>query len=163
MKLNYNIYENYSGGKPEEEKLLAEQMILVQVRKEYEQPERIVIRPKAKVWKDILLLLAVLTALISVLIIMHSSLPIKAGIFVMVCILSGLAYFAVLCRKLLLTLITIYQKYAPGFVRSACLFEPCCSEYMRRSVLKYGAVKGFIKGIKRILRCRYPNGGVDEP
>ncbi|MCR5730058.1 MAG: hypothetical protein K6G20_06875 [Ruminococcus sp.] len=66
MKLNYNIYENYSGGKPEEEKLLAEQMILVQVRKEYEQPERIVIRPKAKVWKDILLLLAVLAILLSI-------------------------------------------------------------------------------------------------
>lgn len=163
MKLNYNIYENYSGAVPENAKEIAEQMILAQVRQEYEQPERIVIRPKAKVWKDILLLLTVLTAMISALIIMHNSFSAKTGLFVMVCIFSGLGYFAVLGRKLLLTLITVYQKYAPGFVRSACLFEPCCSEYMRRSVLKYGAVKGSINCIKRILRCRYPNEGVDEP
>ena len=48
MKLNYNIYENYSGGKPEEDKSLAEQMILAQVRQKYEQPEGIMIRLKAK-------------------------------------------------------------------------------------------------------------------
>lgn len=66
-------------------------------------------------------------------------------------------------KRLLLTMILLYQKYASERTRSACLFEPCCSEYMRQSILKYGVWKGTTKGIKRIMRCRQPNGGIDLP
>jgi putative component of membrane protein insertase Oxa1/YidC/SpoIIIJ protein YidD len=31
------------------------------------------------------------------------------------------------------------------------------------AIEKYGVVKGVIKGIRRILRCNYPNGGIDYP
>ncbi|MCM1008391.1 MAG: membrane protein insertion efficiency factor YidD [Ruminococcus flavefaciens] len=62
----------------------------------------------------------------------------------------------------MIILISLYQKYAPESIRSACLFEPCCSEYMKLSIMKYGVIKGLFKGIKRILRYRYPNGGIDE-
>lgn len=55
MKLNYRIYEEYSGVMPEEHTQFAEQMILAQVKKEYEQPKRIVIRPKESIRKDTLL------------------------------------------------------------------------------------------------------------
>ncbi len=59
--------------------------------------------------------------------------------------------------------VLIYQRYAPYKLRSSCLFEPSCSEYMLLSIEKYGAVKGVLKGIGRIFRCHQPNGGIDYP
>ena len=66
-------------------------------------------------------------------------------------------------KKTLIFLILLYQKYAPEFVRASCVFEPCCSEYMKLSIEKYGTIKGLFKGIKRLFRCHYPNGGIDVP
>jgi len=34
---------------------------------------------------------------------------------------------------------------------------------MIMAINKYGSVKGFILGIKRLLRCHYPNGELDYP
>ena len=163
MKFNYNIYENYSGEMPENNTHFAEQQILAQVKRSLEESKRIVVRPKVKVWKDALLLFGVVVLIAAVLITLQLFTDISSGVFALICIVVGLLYLAVLGKKLLLTLIIVYQKYAPETVRSSCLFEPCCSEYMRISVLKYGALKGLIRGIKRISRCRYPNGGIDEP
>lgn len=163
MKFNYKIYENYSGEMPENNTHFAEQQILAQVKQQLEEPKRIVVRPKVKVWKDALLLFGVVVLIAAVLITLRLFTDISSGVFALICIATGLIYLAVLGQKLLLTLIIVYQKYAPETVRSSCLFEPCCSEYMRISVLKYGALKGLIRGIKRISRCRYPNGGIDEP
>jgi len=59
--------------------------------------------------------------------------------------------------------IKLYQKKAPNRIRSACRFEPTCSNYMHIAVEKYGAYKGFVLGLKRLLRCRIPNGGIDYP
>ncbi len=163
MKCNYKIYENYSGEMPEADVQIAEQILLTKIRQSYEQPQRIVIRPKISVWKDVLLLILTLTVIVVSLILTLMLTSISRLLFVVVCILSGVLYLAVFSKKLLITAIVIYQKYAPEFVRSSCLFEPCCSEYMKISINKYGVCKGFVKGIKRISRCRYPNGGIDEP
>lgn len=163
MKFNYKIYENYSGDTPENNTQFDEQMILAQVKEALEEPKRIVIRPKVKVLKDTLLLLSIAVIVSVAMIIIHSSTDISGWIFALIAFMAIIIYFVIFGKKLLLTLITLYQKYAPEIVRSSCLFEPCCSEYMKLSVLKYGALKGFIRGIKRILRCRYPNGGIDEP
>ncbi len=55
-------------------------------------------------------------------------------------------------------LLKIYHPY--GY----CKFQPSCSEYSRRSIMKYGILKGFIKGIWRILRCNpWSAGGIDNP
>lgn len=148
---------------PETDVQIAEQILLTKIRQSYEQPHRIVIRPKTSVWKDVLLLTMTLTVIILSLILTITVTNISQGLFTVICILSGVLYSAVFSKKLLITAIVLYQKYAPEFVRSSCLFEPCCSEYMKISINKYGVCKGFIKGIKRISRCRYPNGGIDEP
>lgn len=37
--------------------------------------------------------------------------------------------------------------------KSICVFYPTCSEYMKEALAKYGFFKGFILGVKRILRC----------
>jgi len=57
----------------------------------------------------------------------------------------------------------LYQKTAPKKLRDSCRFKPTCSNYMIMAINKYGSVKGFILGIKRLLRCHYPNGELDYP
>lgn len=66
-------------------------------------------------------------------------------------------------KKIIIWIIRLYQKKAPYYIRAACRFEPSCSEYMILSVSKYGCFKGVYKGIRRLLRCKPPNGGVDYP
>ena len=64
--------------------------------------------------------------------------------------------FVILC-------VLLYQKYAPERIRRSCCFEPTCSNYMLQAIDKYGFLRGFIKGIGRLCRCHYPNGGIDLP
>lgn len=66
-------------------------------------------------------------------------------------------------KHIFINFVLLYQKYAPEKLRKSCLFEPSCSEYMILSIKKYGTLKGILKGIKRILRCHSPNGGIDYP
>jgi putative membrane protein insertion efficiency factor len=43
-----------------------------------------------------------------------------------------------------------------------CRFYPSCSEYSKRSIEKFGLVKGGFLAIRRILRCNpFSKGGVD--
>ena len=62
-----------------------------------------------------------------------------------------------------ISLIRFYQRIAPAAVRGTCRFTPTCSEYAIRSVEKYGVLRGVPRAAGRILRCRSPNGGIDEP
>jgi putative membrane protein insertion efficiency factor len=77
------------------------------------------------------------------------------GLLVIIIILTS--------KKNIINLILLYQKYAPEKIRMSCLFEPTCSEYMILAIKKYGIIKGIYKGIKRLLRCHSPNGGIDYP
>ncbi|WP_110186192.1 membrane protein insertion efficiency factor YidD [Pokkaliibacter plantistimulans] len=60
-------------------------------------------------------------------------------------------------------LIEFYRVIAPQSLRNSCLFDPSCSEYAVIALNKYGFVRGWIKSINRISRCKQPNGGVDLP
>ncbi len=65
-------------------------------------------------------------------------------------------------QKIFLTLINIYQKVISPWTPKSCRYYPTCSEYSRRAVLKYGALKGGWMGLKRILRCHpFHSGGYD--
>jgi putative component of membrane protein insertase Oxa1/YidC/SpoIIIJ protein YidD len=119
-----------------------------------------VIRPKFTMYKELLQLVIAAAVLITV-ICLHLH-------------FSGTVYTAVLCvtitlfvlsqtKNILLMLIFLYQKCAPKLIRSVCLFQPSCSEYMRLSLIKYGVFHGIRKGFNRLRRCRPPNGGFDEP
>ena len=55
-------------------------------------------------------------------------------------------------KKILIKLITLYQKM-PLNTHASCRFIPTCSEYAKESIETYGACKGSILSIKRILRC----------
>ena len=44
----------------------------------------------------------------------------------------------------------------------ACRFTPTCSEYTYEAVKKYGAAKGLLIGLRRIIRCHpWSRGGYD--
>lgn len=74
-----------------------------------------------------------------------------------------LLFLIVRFKNFCVDLILLYQKLAPEKLRQSCLFEPSCSEYMLLAIDKYGPFKGVLRGIKRLLRCHHPNGGVDYP
>ncbi len=68
-------------------------------------------------------------------------------------------------------LIRLYQKsgvYRNEIFRalwlsdSVCRFTPTCAEYTYLAVEKYGAGKGLVLGLKRIVRCHpWSAGGYD--
>lgn len=66
-------------------------------------------------------------------------------------------------KEIVLKLIRFYQKRISPMKRFACCkYIPCCSEYTRQAVEKYGVIKGLLKGIWRILRCNpFSKGGYD--
>lgn len=81
-----------------------------------------------------------------------------------------------ICRQpmktLLQLLIRLYQKtlspdhswlsrYFPG---GYCPYAPSCSMYTHMAIGKYGAIRGSLKGLWRILRCNpWGKGGMDLP
>ena len=56
-------------------------------------------------------------------------------------------------KRLLLGLIWFYQKAISPWFPARCRFLPTCSEYAREAVEKYGAVKGGVLALRRLLRC----------
>ena len=82
-------------------------------------------------------------------------------------LIGGLLYLLICLivhlKMIVLFSVRCYQRFAPESLRTRCRFEPSCSEYMILAVNKYGTVRGVVKGVKRICRCKYPNGGIDEP
>lgn len=67
-------------------------------------------------------------------------------------------------KDLISKIIKFYQKFISPNFSSNCRFYPSCSEYTILAINKYGAPKGFIRGICRILRCGpFNKGGIDLP
>ncbi len=85
--------------------------------------------------------------------------PFPSWIFFVVAAI--ISYF--LIKRAALGAVLAYKAWAPLEVRGKCRFEPTCSTYMILAIKKFGLIYGIIKGIKRIKRCKPPNGGVDYP
>ena len=56
-------------------------------------------------------------------------------------------------KKILISLVKIYKYLISPLIGNNCRYLPTCSEYFIDSLNEYGAVKGSLKGIKRILSC----------
>ena len=79
---------------------------------------------------------------------------------------------AELPKKFVIFLIVGYQWTIPPdhgvlvrwmFPYGYCRYHPTCSEYARRAVERYGAVRGLARAVWRVLRCNpWSKGGVDE-
>ena len=64
-------------------------------------------------------------------------------------------------KKILIKLIRLYQS-TPLKSHSRCKYTPSCSNYAIDAINKYGAFKGSLKAIWRILRCNpFSKGGID--
>ncbi len=59
---------------------------------------------------------------------------------------------------ILIALIHFYQTAISPHTPAACRFTPTCSQYALEAIKKYGAFKGSLLAIKRIIRC-HPWGG----
>lgn len=66
-------------------------------------------------------------------------------------------------KKLMLATIRFYKKYlSPLKKHATCIYTPTCSQYAIEAIEKYGAAKGGLLTIWRILRCNpFAKGGYD--
>lgn len=84
-------------------------------------------------------------------------LAVLAGFGVLLCL--SLLFLKRIC----IYLVRVYQHFAPEKVRNRCRYEPSCSDYMILALTKHGLFRGLKMGIRRLLRCKPPNGGIDLP
>lgn len=66
-------------------------------------------------------------------------------------------------KRILLALITFYQKYLSPLKTPSCRFTPSCSSYTYQAIEKYGALKGTFLGLKRIIKCHPFHPGGHDP
>ena len=68
----------------------------------------------------------------------------------------------VLPQRALLSLIRFYKRNISPGTTPSCRFSPTCSEYATEAIEKYGALKGGVLSLWRILRCNpLSKGGYD--
>ena len=78
-------------------------------------------------------------------------------------VMFTLGYCFIRLKRIILSIVHLYQRFAPESIRNRCRFEPSCSEYMILVVSQYGAFKGMRKGVQRLKRCNLHGGGYDWP
>ena len=67
-------------------------------------------------------------------------------------------------RMALLALIRLYQMtISRGLPPNTCRFYPSCSHYGYQAIYKYGAIKGSLMAVWRVLRCNPFNPGGYDP
>jgi hypothetical protein len=65
-------------------------------------------------------------------------------------------------KNLMLRAIRWYRAKISPNTPPSCRFIPTCSEYALVSIEKYGAVKGFLLALRRVLKCHpFHRGGYD--
>ena len=65
-------------------------------------------------------------------------------------------------KKFMLAGIRSYRKYLSPLKTTRCPYIPTCSEYGLEAIEKYGALKGGLMALWRILRCNpFSHGGYD--
>lgn len=58
--------------------------------------------------------------------------------------------------------VRFYQIFLSPFLGGACKFYPSCSHYAQEAMARYGARRGSVLALKRLLRCRpFTQGGFD--
>ena len=66
-------------------------------------------------------------------------------------------------KSFLSSIIKFYQRKISPLLGKRCKFYPTCSEYALQAIEKYGAFKGSLKAIWRILRCNPMSRGGYDP
>lgn len=105
----------------------------------------------------------VLLAAVWVLLVLFAFPNITAVWLLVLVIIGAVLISYILLHKSAIGCVLCYKAFAPKSIRSRCRFEPTCSTYMIMAINKYGLFVGVVKGIRRIRRCKPPNGGIDYP
>lgn len=64
--------------------------------------------------------------------------------------------------KGLIFLVRGYQRFISPLTQPSCRYYPSCSSYMIKAIQVHGALKGFLMGTSRILRCHpFAKPGLD--
>jgi putative membrane protein insertion efficiency factor len=66
-------------------------------------------------------------------------------------------------QTVLIWLLRFYKAVLSPLLPSACRFHPTCSDYMREAVERYGAWRGLLLGVKRLLKCHPLHPGGFDP
>lgn len=74
-----------------------------------------------------------------------------------------LAFLSSLLRRGAVALVRRYQRRARSRRPARCRYHPSCSTYAIEAIERYGLLVGGARAARRILRCRPPFWGVDEP
>ena len=68
----------------------------------------------------------------------------------------------IMMKNVMLAAIRFYRKYLSPLKSTRCPYTPTCSEYGLQAIEKYGAWKGGLLTLWRILRCNpFSHGGYD--
>ena len=66
-------------------------------------------------------------------------------------------------KHILIGLIRFYQICISPLFPPQCRYYPSCSAYALESVRRFGAFKGMLLALSRLLRCHpWARGGIDE-
>ncbi|WP_456431641.1 membrane protein insertion efficiency factor YidD [Thermosulfuriphilus sp.] len=64
--------------------------------------------------------------------------------------------------RIFIGLINLYQFLISPLFPPSCRFVPTCSEFTKEAIRRFGPLKGFYLGLKRILHCHpFHPGGYD--
>lgn len=67
-------------------------------------------------------------------------------------------------RLLLIGVVRLYQQAVSPWLGASCRFTPTCSSYAVQALGRYGAVRGTVLAVWRILRCNpFGRHGYDPP
>ena len=55
--------------------------------------------------------------------------------------------------RLIIDLVSAYQRYISRYLPFACRFYPSCSEYTKQAIRKYGLTWGTLIALQRLSRC----------
>jgi len=65
-------------------------------------------------------------------------------------------------KQLLIGCIKSYKKCISPYLLRSCRYFPTCSEYAEEAIESYGAFRGTIMALWRVLRCNpFSRGGFD--
>ena len=56
-------------------------------------------------------------------------------------------------KRIFLALIRFYQRCISPYTPASCRFTPTCSAYAKEAIEKYGALKGGLLTLRRLLKC----------
>ena len=67
-----------------------------------------------------------------------------------------------IAARMLVRLITGYQRWLSPLLGRRCRFYPTCSQYAADAIARFGARRGSFLAVRRVARCHpWHEGGVD--